>query len=304
MELDIGRMISLRNAFVQERGVGDDRVQYHVRHCLWAGRTRFNDVILAESLLYGNVLFLDGEMQSAESDEAIYHECLVHPALTAAAATPAKRVLVVGGGEGATVREVLKWSPDSVAAVDWVDIDGDLVNLCRRHLAWAGDDVYNDPRLTFHAQDIRTFLRSAVEGGPVYDVIILDLPDPDTDMLRGDEASNNALEEMPLHGRAFWSLVRQSLKNDGVLATHAGGIRPGLRPEARATLTWICEQATAVGFENGHSYHAPIPSFHSEWAFWVSKMPSDWNALPYTLRALDADGFTHAFHWPRYWSAA
>jgi spermidine synthase len=78
---------------------------YNLSDCYWAGRTRACDsVVIAESPVYGKILFLDGEVQSAESDEAIYHEHLIHPVLNATVATPGKRVLIVGGGEGATAR--------------------------------------------------------------------------------------------------------------------------------------------------------------------------------------------------------
>ena len=298
--VDVPRMLALTGGIVNECGVGDDRVLYRINRCMWAGRTGHSDVVMGVSPLYGPSLFLDGEMQSAASDEAIYHEHLVHPVLCATAGRNARRVLVVGGGEGATVREVLRWGAASVGAVDWVDIDGDLVNLCRRHLEWADDAVYNDARLTFYAEDIRHFL-TVTAASKKYDVVVLDLPDPDVVALRRD-AGAAAVDEMPLHGAAFWELLCARLEGGGAVATHVGGVRPGAEVETRrAGLAWTSTRAAAAGLGNGYAYHAPLPSFHGEWGFWMSAAPDNYNVLPDGLRALDAAAIAGAFHWPRYW---
>jgi spermidine synthase len=99
------------------------------------------------------MLFLDKELQSASYDENIYHETLVHPALNCLTHIQNKRVLVIGGAEGATVREVLKWG-DSISRVDWVDIDAKLVEVCKRHLQYADAELYNHELVSFYAQDI------------------------------------------------------------------------------------------------------------------------------------------------------
>jgi spermidine synthase len=296
LAVDVARMRALTGGVVNECGLGDDHVLYRINRCMWAGRTGHSDVVIGVSPLYGTSLFLDGEMQSAASDEAIYHEHLVHPVLCATAEHNARRVLVVGGGEGATVREVLRWPAASVGAVDWVDIDGDLVNLCRRHLGWADDAVYNDPRLTFYAEDIRHFLTETA-ASKKYDVVVLDLPDPDVAALH-----RHAVDEMPLHSPAFWELLRGHLEDGGAVATHVGGVRPGADAATRRSgLVWTSTQASAVGLGNGHAYHAPLPSFHGEWGFWMSVAPENFNALPNGARALDAAAIASAFHWPSYW---
>ncbi len=214
---------------------------------VWSGATDTCDVMIADSPVYGRMLFLDGELQSAAVDEPIYHEALVHPAMTVMHQRVPEhpmRVLVVGGGEGATVREVLRWKP---GCVDWVDIDGKLVDVCREYLGWA-PDVYEDPRVKYYAEDIRTAWSRLGE----YDVVILDLPDPD-----GDTGY--------LYSREFWHDVRAHLVTDGVAVTHVGPVRPygGVGEGAQRIVTNF-RGLSEYGF-----YQTTIPSFQGSWGFWI-----------------------------------
>lgn len=226
--------------WITEVSESDTRTSYPVSNVVWEGKTNAcESVILADSLVFGRMLFLDGELQSASADEHIYHEALVHPAMAGAGTN--QRVLVVGGGEGATVREVLRWVPDHV---DWVDIDEELVTLCKEHLRW-GSHVFRDPAVHFHAADIRTVLP---ELG-LYNVIILDLPDPD-----GDTGY--------LYSDAFWTDINGHLAPDGRLVTHCGPVRPFGNIGAgyqrlRPVLPMLYSQF----------YSQMIPSFQSEWGF-------------------------------------
>jgi thermospermine synthase len=109
-------------------------------------------------------------MQSTESDEEVYHELLVHPALLQ---HPAPRtVFIMGGGEGATAREVLRHK--TVEKVIMVDIDKVVTEFCSKNLE-RNKAAFNDPRLTLICDDARAQLESWPEN---FDVIIGDLPDP------------------------------------------------------------------------------------------------------------------------------
>ena len=224
--------------WITESSESDTRTSYPVTARVWEGATAAcESVVIADSAVFGRMLFLDGELQSASADEHIYHEALVHPVMTMAPVDA--RVLVVGGGEGATVREVLKWKP---RFVDWVDIDGDLVDLCRKHLGWA-PDVYADPVVKFHGADIRETLP---ELG-IYDVIILDLPDPD-----GDTGY--------LYSDAFMAVLHAHLDLYGSMVTHCGPVRPfGNIGEGF--------QRLRRQFGSQRFYTQMIPSFQSEWGF-------------------------------------
>ena len=230
----------------------DATTTYTLERVLWSGDTKAcPGVMIAESPAYGRVLFLDGELQSASSDEHIYHESLVHPVMASAtgALGPRLRVLVVGGGEGATVREVLHWKP---AAVDWVDIDGELVILCEKYLNWALG-ARQDPVVTFYPEDIRTFLDRAGS----YDVIILDLPDPD-----GDTGY--------LYSAAFWKDLDAHLVAGGRIVTHVGPVSPVVkRVPFGPGYERVRTEATSVGlhFDPAGFYHSCIPSFQGDWGF-------------------------------------
>ena len=291
---DNGMIKRLGNGVFTETACSADvHSNYPLSRVFWAGRTEFQEVVIAESPTYGRVLFLDGELQSSSSDEAIYHEHLVHPIMAALAGIPNKRVLVVGGGEGATVREVLRWS--SVASVDWVDIDGDLVELCRQHLGWAADSVREDSRLMFCPDDINSYL-DRTPG--LYDVIILDLPDPDVEAL--DEASSLSDE---LYGSRFRERIMSHLAAGGAVVTHCGPIRPGADAVAcREGMVWMRDQLFK-GMEV-FPYHCCIPSFQGEWGFMMTVSPAvDSAEFPAGLRVMDHVVEHLAFTWAGYWTS-
>lgn len=292
-------MLSLTGSHFIESACSADTVSmYSIETCMWAGKSPYCDIVIAKSPVYGKVLFLDNEIQSAELDEAIYHEHLVHPILNAQAHIPRKKILIVGGGEAATAREALKWSEESVAEVYWVDIDGALVELCRRHLGWADDAVYNNPRLHFYAQDIRSFLAQCEIQ---FDVIVLDLPDPDVDaLLESDPDEAN----YSLYGRRFFQILKEHLTEQGAIVSHTGPISPGGDSMARRPgLTWIQNKAREQSLGSGHAYHVTIPSFQGEWGFWMSVQPSTTAHFPQDLRVMDALAQHVAFTWPAYWNS-
>lgn len=300
MEVDPELMRTLTGGRFMESACSADTISlYNLYECYWAGKSPFCDIVIAESPVYGKVLFLDKEIQSAESDEAIYHEHLVHPVLNALADRKEKRVLIVGGGEGATAREVLKWSNNSVASVDWVDIDHYLVGLCRRYLSWADDAVYNDSRLRYFGADIRQFWAS---NSGLYDLIILDLPDPDIDALLELEAPETTTG-YSLYSRQFMRVLAEHLAPGGAFVSHCGPISPGGNPqERRGGLEWITVMCEELGLGSGAPYHTFIPSFQSEWGFFMSCAPSLAENYPSGLAVMDRGAQDAAFNWPRFWT--
>jgi len=230
---------------VTEISESDARTTYAVTRRIYEGSTSVGtDVLIADSPVYGRMLFLDGELQSASADEWIYHTSLVHPAMANAEwADETARVLVVGGGEGATVREVLRWP--GVRWVDWVDYDRDLVDLCREHLDWA-PAVYDDRRVHFIGADIS----DVAPALGAYTVVILDLPDPDgeTGWLYSDE---------------FWRTMRGLLQPTGVLVTHCGPVRPF------GDIGAGFQRVRGALVDTAGFYSVSIPSFQGEWGFWL-----------------------------------
>jgi spermidine synthase len=253
--------------------------KYQIEACYVSEQTDYSHTVIARSPDYGMMLFLDGELQSSSYDEAIYHETLVHPIMNVFASLNDKRVLVVGGAEGATVREVLKWS--SVALVDWVDIDNKLVELCRTYLKYCPLEVYNDTRVIRYTNDIMKYIDMVEKS--TYDIIIIDLPDPDPEMPN------------PLYGEEFWAKIKGALKSEGGIVTHTGPVEPGLGRQVG--LKMVQEGYGATGFP----YHTCIPSFQGDWGFWMNKAPESKSDFPYMCSVMTGDYQHTIFHWDKHW---
>lgn len=231
-----------------------DRITRPVAEVLAHGRTEYQRYLFFRSPAHGVCVVLDGDIQSCESDEGIYHEALVHPALLI---HPAPRhVLIMGGGEGATAREVLRHR--CVERVVMVDIDQEFVELCRRHLADWNREAFADPRLELHCRDINEFLSESTNG---FDVVIGDLVDFE------DWDSPAAA----LYSRELYGKLRKHLNFGGVLATQAGGLTATSVEGHRRVRTTL-----EVQFRHIASYGIVVPSFYHLWSYVIA---SD-NPLP------------------------
>lgn len=118
-----------------------EKVLYH-----W--RTEFQDVLIFENAIFGKVLVLDGVVQLTERDNHIYHEMIAHVPLMAHGS--ARNVLIIGGGDGGTLREVLK---HPVERATLVELDGEVIDLSRRYLPKVSDGAFADPRANVLVMD-------------------------------------------------------------------------------------------------------------------------------------------------------
>ncbi|UWQ28202.1 polyamine aminopropyltransferase [Leisingera sp. M523] len=220
-----------------------------------------DDIILSEATPYQQItvtrykdrvrLFLDYSIQFDTLDEHRYHESLVHPAM--ALAPRRKDVLILGGGDGMAVREVLRW--DEVESVTLVDLDPRVTELFHSHpqLSGLNGGALKDSRVTIRNMDAWTF----VEGsGQVFDVIIADLPDP----------KNLALSK--LYTRQFYGALMERLSAQGVVVTQAGS--PLFARSAFWSVAMTLEAARNP-YRPGEGlqvlpYHAYVPSF-GDWGF-------------------------------------
>lgn len=228
---------------------------------LYGEQSRYKDkIVYEEQTIYQKLvltqwrthhwLFINGQEQFSTYDEERYHEPLVHPAMQAA--TSHARILVLGGGDGLAVRELLKY-PD-VGSITLVDLDPAMPRLARTHpvLLAANGNSLSDPRVTVVNADAGAFLRNTAEQ---YSVILVDLPDPDT------------VDLMHLYSRDFYADLRMHLAADGVLVTQAGS-------PYFATLAFLCINVTMqdAGFVTV-PYHNQVPTM-GEWG-WVLGMRAD-----------------------------
>ena len=239
-----------------EQSDGNEMYLFAIDRTVAKRTTAMQDVEIVETPNYGRMLLLDGLIQSAEDDEHTYHEALVHPGMIAHPGP--EDVLIIGGGEGATLREVLRHR--SVKAVVMVDIDGELIELCKEHLDDWHRGSFDDPRAELIIGDGRAFIQ---ETGRSFDVVILDI----TDFLDHGPATR-------LYTREFYELVARRLKPGGVVIV-------------QALETSICdheEHAMLVRtmgevFVQVRSYLNFVPSFLYSWGFLTASDAIDPAAL-------------------------
>jgi spermidine synthase len=235
-----------------------DIYTYRLSKVIYSGRTPFQNVMVADTYNFGRALFLDGAIQSAADDEALYHETLVQPAMLR---HPEPRdVLIIGGGEGATLREVLVHR--SVKSATMVDLDREVVELCREHLVSWHRGAFEDPRAKMVFDDGRKFVEN--DDG-LYDVVIVDV----VDMLDNGPAQ-------ALYTRQFYELLRRRLRQDAIVVVQ--GLEFSFiddKPHAALART------LRTVFPEVHSYRMHIPSFLASWGFLVASdwfRPADWPA--------------------------
>ena len=264
---------------------------YRVKNVLHTGETAYQKVDILQSESFGRCLVLDGKTQSTEADEHIYHECLVHPAMLA---HPEPRtVLIGGGGEGATLREVL--AHKSVESVVMVDLDAEVVSLCRQHLSQHSQGAFEDPRAEVIHQDVRAYLANC---NRTFDVMVLDLVDP-------VEEGTAYL----LYTQEFYREAKARLNPGGILVTQAG---PTGLLNYTECFTAIA-RTLSLEFPRSWPYITYVPSFITPWGFVVAH--TDPNASPPESDNLEAlartrlnkplrylDGITHRgmFCLPKY----
>lgn len=147
------------------------RQRLEIDRVLFRDRSEHQDVIIFENSRFGRVLALDGVVQTTQADEFIYHEMLAHPPILAHGA--AREVLIVGGGDGGALREVLRH--DSVARATMVEIDRSVVDFCREYFPGHSAGAFNDPRTELIIAD---GLQYAAETERRFDVVIVDSTDP------------------------------------------------------------------------------------------------------------------------------
>jgi len=215
-------------------------------------------------------LFLDDHLQFASVDEHRYHESLVHPAMILAGTR--ERVLIIGGGDGLTAREVLKYP--EVVEIDLVDLDRAVTDLARRniHLTRLNKNALNYPKVRIFNEDGFIFLQR--DHAP-YGAILIDLPDPRQEALT------------KLYSVEGYRLCRRLLAPRGVLVTQATS--PYF---ARRTYWSIGKSLEEAGFQV-NSYHVQVPSL-GEWGFHLGSLePLDLRRVEFSVprRFLDGDLF-------------
>lgn len=215
-------------------------------------RTQFTQVDLADTQWHGRLLLMDKEVQFAEADEHRYHEMLIH--LTVSAAPDRSlRVLILGGGDGLAAREVLKWG-SKVQSVTLVDYDAEFVSQVAKPLLYAMNaGSLEDQRVRVTNMNALTFVRNTPDR---FDVIVLDLPDPD------DHGYSQLYIDL------LYACER-CLAEGGVLVTHTG---PMALDASHPCWTFVRSLRDTVHHVYGndrrvHFRTVHVPSFVHPWGF-------------------------------------
>ncbi len=211
---------------------------------IWHKQTPYQKLIVTNDWKRGDLrLFIDGHIQFSEIDEHRYHESLVHPAM--AVEGKVENVLVMGGGDGLAVRELLKYP--NIKRIDLVDIDPAMTKMGKDFapLRKLNNNSLRDKRVHIYNQDGFIFIK---QKGPAYDRVILDFPDPHNEVIS------------KLYSIEFYTMLSHRMSKDGILVSQSSS------PFFARQTFWSIEKTMSEVFATTKSYHVTIPAF-GIWGF-------------------------------------
>lgn len=245
----------------------------------------FQRIDIFESEEFGRFLTLDGFMMLTEKDEFIYHEMMVH--IPMAVKENVKKVLVVGAGDGGTVRELLKY--DTIEHIDMVEIDKMVVDVCKEYLPSTAYKL-DDPRVSIYYEDGLKFVRSKTAE---YDIVLVDSTDP---FGPGED----------LFTREFYGNCYNALKEDGILINQHES--PYYEADAEAAGRAHKQLKAVFPVATVYQFHMPTyPSGHWLFGFASKKYnpvedlrAEEWNKLGISTRYYNTELHKGAFALPNY----
>lgn len=190
-------------------------------------------------------LYINGNIQFSSSDEYRYHEALVHVPMSAA--KKREKVLILGGGDGLAVREVLKYK--EVQQIDLVDLDAGVTELCRsnKDIKKLNEGSLDRAKLKIYNEDAYEFLENNA-GKALYDVILVDMPDPNSETVN------------KLYTDLFYRLCSRNLSDEGVMAVQSTS------PYYAGDAFWCIHETVKQEMPFVYPYHVQVPSF-GDWGF-------------------------------------
>ncbi|AFR07039.1 polyamine aminopropyltransferase [Nocardiopsis alba] len=233
--------------YYAERFEVDARQAMYRDPIVYADRSEYQEIVVTQSLDGVDTrMFLNGDLQFSTLDEYRYHESLIHPAMAGAH----ENVLVLGGGDGLALREILRY--EDVEKATLVDLDPAVIELASTDpvIRELNDDSFEDPRVEVINTDAFQWLRDNTDR---YDVVIADLPD-------GTDVGTSKLYTVE-----FYSLIAQAMEGDSRLVVQAGS--PFFAPDAYWSVGRSLEEA---GF-GSTPYNVDVPTF-GNWGFYLSTL--------------------------------
>ena len=213
----------------------DCQQRFAMTRVLLESRTDMQDILIFENPTFGRVLVLDGIVQTTDRDEFCYHEMLAHVPILAHGA--AKNVLIVGGGDGGALREVLRHR--AVERATMVEIDGGVIDACREYLPGLSAGAFDDPRAELVVANGLQFVKETDER---FDVVIVDSTDP-------------VGPSLPLFSDAFYRDCSAAMTPDGVVVCQTG-VSFAQENEARDTYRRLSR-----AFEDASLYITHVPTY-------------------------------------------
>ncbi|EEE39852.1 polyamine aminopropyltransferase [Prochlorococcus marinus] len=211
--------------------------------------SKYQEIIIIENEYYGKALMLDGCWMTSLKDEKYYHECLVHPALTSI--DEKSNILIIGGGDGGTLRECVKYS--QISKIDLVEIDEEVIKISKKFLKEIGGEAWNDKRLEIHVDDGVKWVKKTRNN--FYDVIFIDSSDP-------SEFSNLLFSD------SFYKECKRILTPSGILATQSES------PESFKNIHINILKTLKNIFKSSETMYSFVPIYPSgiwSWTFASSK---------------------------------
>jgi len=232
---------------------------YHTR------KSKFQTIHVVETIPWGKCLILDGHLQSSERDEFVYHENLVHPVLLSH--PNPKTVFIGGGGEGSTLREILRHK--TVEKVVMVDIDAECVDVSKKFLVHHHAGAYEDPRVHVIIDDAKAWLENNDEK---FDIIVQDLCDPVDDT-----------PSQLLYTQKYYETCKSRLNPGGSLVTQGGPA--GVTSHSMVFTAIHCTLASV--FPRVQSWKTAIPSYVDEWGWSIASTNADFDVANMSAAQID-----------------
>lgn len=261
------------------------RFSIKVNKQLVSKKSEFQSIDVFDSPEFGKFLTLDGFMMLTEKDEFIYHEMIVHVPM--AVKRDAKKILVIGAGDGGTIRELVQY--DSIEQIDMVEIDKMVVDVCREFLPLTASKL-DDPRVNLYFEDGLKFVRSKSNE---YDIVIVDSTDP---FGPGED----------LFTREFYGNCYKALKDDGILVNQHES--PYYQADAEATARAHKQLNSTFPIAKVYQLHIPTyPSGHWLFGFASKKYnpvqdlkADEWNKLEIKTKYYNTELHKGSFALPNY----
>ncbi len=235
---------------------------------------------------YGLALFIDNELQFTEKDEYIYHEALIHPCM--ASCHNYNDILIIGGGDGCAVREILKWDSApyrQLRRIDIIDWDEDVTTLFKEKYDSLNQQAFEDSRVFVENRDIMDY--DVEDEDRTYDCIFIDLVDPNFE---------GSYEEIGVQ-KGLWDyvlfLAKEWIDKHGMIVINCGGILPWNVDNLNCMLELLYDRFDL----HVHLYKTFVPSFGREWCFALLTEKENLSIpfLPHGLRHFSPQVWQYAY---------